>query len=100
MNPLLNINKLLILIVFVLIILLVAGFSYAHFAPRIVDTEDEATIKSSSNVIQINYDGGPKLEIADMEPSTLPFVTKKFTVTGINNTVSFKYNNGYKYILF
>ena len=38
--------------------------------------------------MEIEYDGGAEINVLDIVPSTEPFITKTFTVTGTNTTES------------
>ncbi len=79
-----KIIKYLILIIAILIVFTI-GLSYAAFTTKITGVEVGETIYSSSGVMQIDYDGGPAINVPEMAPSNEPFATKTFTVTGTSS---------------
>ena len=79
-----KIIKYLILIIAILVVFTI-GLSYAAFTTKITGVEVGETIYSSSGVMQIDYDGGPAINVPEMAPSNEPFATKTFTVTGTSS---------------
>src|SRR5690554_269644 len=79
-----KIIKYLILIIAILVVFTI-GLSYAAFTAKITGSEKGTTIYSSSGVMQIDYDGGPAINVPEMFPSNDEFATKTFTVTGTSS---------------
>ena len=79
-----KIIKYLILIIAILVVFTI-GLSYAAFTAKITGSEKGTTIYSSSGVMQIDYDGGPAINVPEMFPNNEEFATKTFTVTGTSS---------------
>ena len=80
-----KINTILLLLILILFITIIS-FSFAAFTTRIVNSETSSTLITGSGVMQITFEGGEHLNAPDIIPSNDPFVTKTFTLTGVNST--------------
>lgn len=88
MKKLRIINKILAGLVIVAIFGLFVGIAYSYFVARLSGVETDKTIQGVTGYMEIEYDGGAEINVLDIAPSTEPFITKTFTVTGTNTTES------------
>jgi len=82
MKQLKIINKSLIGLIVILIFFFLVGITYSYFLADITGSETETTLISESGKLDIVFDGGPTITSAGFFPSSEPFATKNFTVTG------------------
>ena len=80
-----KIHTILLLLILILFITIIS-FSFAAFTTRITNSETTSTLITGSGVMQITFEGGEHLNAPDIIPSNDPFVTKTFTLTGVNST--------------
>ena len=77
-------NKYLIIIIVILVVALI-GVSYSAFTTRITGAEEGTTLSSGSGTVEINFDGGPAINVPDIYPREEEFLTKEFTLNGTNS---------------
>ncbi|HHX33137.1 MAG TPA: hypothetical protein GX713_02795, partial [Mollicutes bacterium] len=73
-----------IIITIIVLFITIISYSYAAFITKIVGSEEGTTLTSGSGIVEINYDGGPAINVPDIYPREEEFLTKEFTLTGKN----------------
>lgn len=79
-------NTLNITILVVLLLILAIGASFAFFTAQITGGESATTITVSGGTMNITYNGGSAINVANIHPRAAAWATKTFTVTGNNTT--------------
>ena len=69
-----------------ILLLITIGLSFAYFTANITGSEETTTITAKGGKMLITFSGGSEVDVDTLEPSSTPFGTKTFTVTGFNNT--------------
>ncbi|MDD2208291.1 MAG: hypothetical protein PHG03_00555 [Bacilli bacterium] len=69
-----------------ILLLITIGLSFAYFTANITGSEETTTITAKGGKMLITFSGGSEVDVDAIEPSSTPFGTKTFTVTGFNNT--------------
>lgn len=79
-------NILNITILVVLLLILAFGASFAFFTAQITGGESATTITVSGGTMNITYNGGSAINVANIYPRAAAWATKTFTITGNNTT--------------
>jgi hypothetical protein len=79
-------SKIIILSIFLTLIVLTIGLSYAYFSAKLIGNETSSTITLIGGNMDIIYDGGPNITINNVYPQPDPIVQKDFTVIANNST--------------
>ncbi|NLL01897.1 MAG: hypothetical protein GX265_02620 [Mollicutes bacterium] len=79
-------NTALLLSFIVVTLIVTIGISFAYFTAQFTGGETTDTITVTGGRMNITYDGGPNINIANIIPDNSPAAIKTFTVTGNNNT--------------
>ena len=94
MKTLTVINKVLIGIIMVTVFIFIGGITYSFFTAGLTGVEVDQTITAEAGDMKVVYDGGPNINALDIQPSTEPFATKTFTLSGTstmeNNQMGYK----------
>lgn len=76
-----------IIAVFLFVIVVFLGVTYAFFSATITGSETSSTIYTDAGTMTIEVDGGDNVVAENIMPdSTNPWGTKKITITGNNDT--------------
>ncbi len=78
-------NKILTTINVSVFLLLIVSYSYSAFTTRISNNEEGTTLSSGSGLVEINFDGGPAINVPDIYPREEEFLTKTFTLNSTNS---------------
>lgn len=81
-----KINKLSIYLVVIAILISILGFTYAYFTANITGAETSTTITTTGGTMNIIYNGGANINLANIYPKDEVWEIKNFTVTGNNTT--------------
>ena len=77
-----------IILVFILVILLGIGVTYAYFSAKISGLESASTLTLEAGELEIDVDGGNVISVSKIIPdSEVPFATKTITLTGKNTSI-------------
>ncbi len=77
-----------IILVFILVIMLGIGVTYAYFSAKINGLESASTLTLEAGELEINVDGGNIISVSKIIPdSEVPFATKTITLTGKNTSI-------------
>ncbi len=77
-----------IILVFILVIMLGIGVTYAYFSAKISGLESASTLVLEAGELEIDVDGGNIISVSKFIPdSEVPFATKTITLTGKNTSI-------------
>ncbi len=71
-----------------------SGVAYSYFVANLYGSETNTTITVEAGTMDITYNGGPNITASNFGPSSEPFATKTFSLTGTSTLDSD--NLGYK----
>ena len=83
-------RTIIVLSVLLLIVLLIGGVSYAYYVAKVTGNESATTITADAGKMELIVNGGNSITADVFQPSSEPWATKTFTVTGTNTTKSWK----------
>ncbi len=77
-----------IILIFILVIMLGIGITYAYFSAIIIGKENASTLVLEAGELEIDVDGGNIITASKFLPdSDIPFATKTITLTGKNTSI-------------
>ena len=79
-------RTIIVLSVLLLIVLLIGGVSYAYYVAKVTGNESATTITADAGKMELIVNGGNSITADVFQPSSEPWATKTFTVTGTNTT--------------